>query len=275
LAFFNDSIENIFKNLDTSKDGIDEKTKSFRQEKFGKNELPKAKKIGFFKRFFEQFKNIMIIILLISAIISSASAIFAHDTENLFEGVLILVIVIVNAVVGVVQEQKAENALSSLLLVTENDSRVIRNGFVKKVKVHELVVGDVVLLKAGDQVPADVRIIECNNLKCNESSLTGESHSVSKNANTLKNEKALITEQTNMCFSGTSVTSGSGLGVVVAVGKHTELGKIANVINSNIKEKTPLEKNIEKIGKAITFFVLGITVVVFLIQVLEQEHNVL
>ena len=272
MAFFNDSIENIFKNLDTSKNGIDEKTKSFRQEKFGKNELPKAKKIGFFKRFFEQFKNIMIIILLISAIISSASAIFAHDTENLFEGVLILVIVIVNAVVGVVQEQKAENALSSLLLVTENDSRVIRNGFVKKVKVHELVVGDIVLLKAGDQVPADVRIIECNNLKCNESSLTGESHSVSKNANTLKNEKALITEQTNMCFSGTSVTSGSGLGVVVAVGKHTELGKIANVINSNIKEKTPLEKNIEKIGKAITFFVLGITVVVFLIQVLLNKN---
>ena len=264
MAYYNKDIDILFKELDSNKFGINKNTVNSRQEKFGKNELEKQKRTSFFKRLLLQFKNIMIIILLISAIISEVSAIINHDLEGLFEGILIFVIVIINAIVGVVQEQKAENALLALAQKTEPFARVLRNGIEEKIKVHDLVVGDVVLLKTGDYVPADIRLFECNNFACDESSLTGESHSVNKNPQTINKKDVPLADQTNCCYSGTTVTSGSAKGVVFAVGKNTEIGKIAKILNTQIKEKTPLEKNIDKIGKVITFWVLGIVFIVFL-----------
>ena len=272
MAYYNDEISTIFKSLNSGENGIKSDSVDARKSQFGTNVLDKQKPLSFFKRLLLQFKNIMIIILLISAIISSVMAITENDIENLFEGILIFFIVLVNAIVGVVQEQKAEDALTALAKSTEPFAKVVRDGKSQKVKIHELVVGDIVQLKAGDQVPADIRIYESQNLKCNESSMTGESHSVSKKSTTILKKNIPISDQENICFSGTSVTSGSGKGIVVAVGKETELGKIAKILGVQVKEKTPLEKNIDKIGKVLTIGILIIVSVVFLIQVLFNKN---
>ena len=272
MAFYNQEINDIFKSLKTSKNGINANSIEERVKLYGSNELDKQKNIGFIKRVFMQFKNVMIIILLLSAIVSATTAVIQHDYEELFEGILIFVIVLVNAIVGVIQEQKAENALSALASSTEPYAKVIRDGNQQKIKVHEVVVGDIVMLKSGDCVPADIRIIECSNFKCNESSMTGESTASLKSSQTLSKKNLSLSEQSNLCFSGTSVTSGTALGVVVNVGKNTEFGKIAGSLSSSIKEKTPLEKNIDKIGKVITFAVLAIVLVVFLVQLFFSKN---
>lgn len=272
MAFYNKDINSIFKDFDSSIEGLKPETVNKNLNKFGKNKLDKQKKTSFFKKLLLQFKNIMIIILLISAFISGANAIFEKSYENLFEGLLILVIVIINAIVGVIQEQKAENALESLISSTEPFAKVIRNGTLLKIPTHEIVVGDIIKLKAGDFVPADIRIIDAQNLKTNESSLTGESNSVSKQSGTILKQNPPLAEQYNMCFSGTTVISGHATGIVVATGKNSEIGKIAKILNSELKEKTPLEKNIDKIGKVLTFLILGVVFIVFIVQILFNKN---
>ncbi len=268
MNFFNEELSVIFKELDSSSMGISTSSIASRQQKYGVNILEKQKKISFFKKLLHEFKNVMIIILFLSAIISCSLAIINNDHENLFEGILIFAIVIINAIVAVIQEQKAESALDALAKVTEPFATVVRDGKEQKVKTHELVVGDIVMLKTGDFVPADLRLIEVQNLKCNESSLTGESHSVTKNADKINLKNAGISAQSNMCFSGTSITSGRGKGIVVCVGKNTEIGKIAKILSTEIKEKTPLEKEIDKIGKVLTIGVLLIVAIVFAVQLI-------
>lgn len=272
MAFYNEDITQIFKNLKTSANGIPSSSAKERATLYGKNELDKQKHISFFKKLLLQFKNIMIIILLVSAIISSVTAITEKNVESLFEGILIFAIVLINAIVGVIQEQKAENALMALAKSTEPFATVVRDGSVQKIKAHEVVVGDIVILKSGDSIPADIRLIDSNNFKCNESSITGESVPVLKTPTKLSKNNLNISDQENMCFSGTSAVSGKASGVVVAVGKNTELGKIAGILSTSIKEKTPLEKNIDKIGKVITFGVLGIVAVVFFVQLFLNKN---
>ncbi|MBQ8451798.1 MAG: calcium-translocating P-type ATPase, PMCA-type [Clostridia bacterium] len=273
MAYYNTNIKSIFKEFATSQKGLSNTAAEEKLAKFGKNSFEKTKKIGFFVKFLQQFKNIMIIILLLSAIISTTTAAVSHNTESLFEGLLIFAIVIINAIVGVFQEQKAENALSALEKKIEPFSKVFRNGNLINVKTSEVVVGDVVELKAGDAIPADIRIISCNQFKCDESSLTGESQPVEKFSNEITKQNVPLAEQFNMCFSGTTVVHGSATGVVVATGKDTEIGKIAKILTKTIKEKTPLEKNIDKLGKAITFAVLGIAVIVFIVQSITQKQT--
>lgn len=272
MAFYNEDITQIFKNLKTSANGIPSSSAKERATLYGKNELDKQKHISFFKKLLLQFKNIMIIILLVSAIISSVTAITEKNVESLFEGILIFAIVLINAIVGVIQEQKAENALMALAKSTEPFATIVRDGSVQKIKAHEVVVGDIVILKSGDSIPADIRLIDSNNFKCNESSITGESVPVLKTPTKLSKNNLNISDQENMCFSGTSAVSGKASGVVVAVGKNTELGKIAGILSTSIKEKTPLEKNIDKIGKVITFGVLGIVAVVFFVQLFLNKN---
>lgn len=272
MAFYNEDITQIFKKLKTSKNGILSSSAKERATLYGTNELEKQKHISFFKKLLLQFKNIMIIILIISAIISSVTAITEKNAESMFEGILIFAIVLINAVVGVIQEQKAENALMALAKSTEPFANVVRDGSVQKIKAHEVVVGDIVILKSGDSIPADIRLIDSINFKCNESSITGESEPVLKTHNKISKANPNISDQENMCFSGTSAVSGKATGVVVAVGKNTELGKIAGILSTSIKEKTPLEKNIDKIGKVITFGVLGIVAVVFFVQLFLNKN---
>lgn len=273
MAFYNKEIKDIFAKLNTSENGLSSYDAENRLKTFGENSLEKQKKTSFFKRLLNQFKNVMIIILIISAIISEVSAILDKNYENLFEGILIFVIVLINAIVGVIQEQKAENALEALASSTEPFATVVRDGKQTKIKSHLLVPGDIILLKSGNSVPADIRIISSKNFKCNESSLTGESHSVLKHNGIIKKSNIQITEQDNMCFSGTSVTSGQATGVVVSTGKNTEIGKIAGFLSKSVKEKTPLEKNIDKIGNVLTIGILIIVAIVFLVQVLLNKNT--
>ena len=272
MAFYNKDIPEIFNELNSNQNGLSSSEADKNREKFGSNLLEKQKRLSFFKRFLMQFKNIMIIILIISAIISCVTAGLEKEPENLFEGILIFGIVIVNAIVGVIQEQKAENALLSLEKKTVTYSKVLRDGKLQKIKISDIVVGDIISLKAGDYIPADIRIISSNNLKCDESSLTGESHDISKHSKIIRYKNVPISSQENICFSGSTVKSGSATGVVFATGKNTEFGKIAKILNTHKKEKTPLEKNIDKIGKFITISVLAIVVIVFLVQVLLNKN---
>ena len=273
MDFYNKDLDEIYKELDSCESGLKENQITAKIEKYGKNIIEKQRKISFIHKFLNQFKNLMIIILIISAIISITMAVSQKDNENLFEGILIFIIVIINAIVGVIQEQKAENALSALEKSTEPFAKIYRNGKLKKIKVSEIVVGDIIELKSGDIVPADIRIISCNNFKCNESSLTGESHSVSKTNNTLKYSNIQIADQENICFSGTNVISGTAKGIVFATGNNTEIGKIASILTKSKKEKTPLEKNIDKIGKVLTFIILAIVVIVFIIQITFNKNQ--
>lgn len=272
MAFYNKDISEIFNELNSSETGLTSTAVQSNRELFGSNETEKQKKNSFLKRFFLQFKNIMIIILLISAVISCVSAVLENELENLFEGILIFAIVVINAIVGVIQEQKAENALLALKKQSSPLTKVYRDEKLIKIPIEQIVVGDIVSLKAGDFIPADIRIIKSNNFKCDESSLTGESHDIEKTSKTIKSKDLPLSSQSNICFSGTMAKSGSATGIVVSVGEKTEFGKIAKVLNTSKKEKTPLEKNIDKIGKFITFFVLGVVVIVFLIQIFFNKN---
>lgn len=272
MIFYNKDINTIFKSLNSSVKGLSQTEVLKQREKYGNNETNKQKKQSFFVKFLLQFKNIMIIILILSAIISSVMAVIQNDYENLIEAGLIFAIVIINALVGVIQEQKAENALESLFEQTKPVATVIRDNKTQKIKIQDIVVGDIISLKTGDYIPADIRLIECSNFSCDESSLTGETHSVEKTNKTLFGQNISLSEQSNMCFSGTSVKSGKALGIVVNTGNNTELGKIAKNLGSTKKEKTPLEKNIDKIGKIISISVLLIVVIVFTVQMLLNKN---
>lgn len=272
MAIFNQPLENIFKEFNSSPTGLSSSLVKLNLEKYGENKISNVKKKSLLSRFFAQFKNIMIVVLLFSAIISTIIALLTKEYNDLFEGGLIFVIVIINAIIGVIQEKKASEALELLNKKTQPFSKVIRNNSVSIIHSEDIVVGDIVLLKAGDFIPADIRIIESRNFKCNESSLTGESQDVIKLDNIFLKEETPIAEQQNMCFSGTCCTCGNAKGIVVNVGKNTEIGKISSLLHINIKEKTPLEKNIDKIGKIITFGVLGITLIVFLVGLIFSQN---
>ncbi len=247
--------------------GLKENEINQRQQKYGENALKEGKKETLFHRFLMQFKNLMVIVLLISAIISISLALIKKEYADLFEGGIILFIVLLNATIGVFQERKADNAIQALNQKMEPYSKVLRNGKLKSIKSRDIVVGDIVQLSSGDIVPADIRLLETHSLKCNESSITGESKQVLKNEGLVLREGVGLSDRKNMAFSGSVVTYGHGMGVVVAVGEKTELGKIAKMIDVKTKQMTPLEKSISKIGKITSISVLLIAVVIFIIEI--------
>ena len=259
----------LFTKYNSSKKGLSSNQAQI-NKKYGENILQKYKKDGFLKKFFLQFKNLMVIVLLISAIVSTIVSLLTKEYSDLFEGAIIFAIVIVNAVIGVIQENKAEVALELLNQKTQPQSRVYRDGKVVVINSNDIVVGDVVLLKAGEFVPADMILLESNELKANESSLTGESIDVVKDHTITTSQTTALAEKSNWCFKGTNITYGTGCGLVIAVGKNTEMGKIAKQLVIK-PSKTPLEKNIEKIGKVITYGVLIIVAIVFLTQLIFSD----
>ena len=261
--------KSLYEKYHSNPNGLNQSQAQLNQ-KFGVNILQTHKKDSFLKKFFLQFKNLMIIVLLISAIVSTIVSISTHAYEDLFEGAIIFAIVIINAIIGVIQENKAEAALSLLEQKSAPTSKVLRDGKVVSLCSSEIVVGDIIFLKSGDCVPADIILLESTNLKTNESSLTGESTDVIKDSSFF-NESAPLAEQANMCFSGTSVTYGTGKGIVVAVGKNTEIGKISKLLTTK-RDKTPLEKNMERIGKVITYAVFVVVSIVFLAQLIFNKN---
>lgn len=220
-----------------------------RKEKYGLNELKAKKKKSLFIKFLEQFKDFMIIILIISAIISGVVG--TMQGEGITDTIIILIVVIVNAIIGVAQENKAEKSLEALQKLSSHVAKVIRNGKLEVVPSKELVTGDVVVLDTGDYVPADLRIIEAVNLKSQESALTGESVPVEKMSAKIDDEKVGLGDRINMLFSSSLITYGRGKAVVVETGMNTEVGKIADIINTAEDNRNTASTKIKSIRENI------------------------
>lgn len=231
----------------------------------GKNALPHVKGKSFLYKFFLQFKNMMIFILLVCAGISFL-------VSEVIDGIIILIIVVINAVIGFVQENNAEKALLSLKKMSEPYVKVLRGGKPLKIKSEDIVVGDIILLEAGDKVSADLRIIESAMLKIDEASLTGESEAVIKNCDLILNEKTPLADRVNMAYSGSLVAYGRGVGLVVATGEKTEIGRIAKMISEDKEDETPLQKSLKTVGKVITIIVLFLAVVIFLLEIFRAQN---
>ena len=255
-----------------------------RQEKYGPNKLQEKKKKTMLERFIDQFKDPMIIILLVAAAVSLGLTIYniviayqsgdaAHIKEallELFEPFLILAIVILNAIMGIVQESKAEKALEALKNMSAPHARVIRDGEEKIINASELVVGDIILLEAGDFVPADARLLKSSSLKSEEAALTGESVPSEKDATVICKEDAPIGDRTNMVFSGCSVTYGTATAVVTAIGMDTEMGKIANLLAGEEDGQTPLQEKLEKLGGTLGKLALACCAIIFVVGIVKD-----
>lgn len=241
-----------------------------KQQEYGKNELSRKKPKTMLQRFFEQFKDVMIIILLIAAAISFAIACVEKNPKEFFEPLLILLIVVINAIMGVIQESKAEKALEALKSMSAPRSRVMRDGEEKIIDSAELVPGDIIHLEAGDFVPADARLIRSTNLKCEESALTGESVPSEKDANAEIKEDAPLGDRSTMVYSGCSVTYGTAVAVVTDTGMKTEMGKIANLLEGEEEGQTPLQKKLAQLGKYLGFLAIGVCAIIFVIGIINN-----
>ncbi len=271
--FHNLTIVDTLKEVNSCKKGLSEDEALTRLKNSPTNEIEGNKKTPFIIKFLEQFKDLMILILLIAAGVSIGIGIWKGQASEIVDGGIILGIVLMNAIFGLIQENKAEKSLEALKKMTEPEAMVMRDGMIKKINTKKIVVGDVIVLEAGAIVPADLRLIESASLQVDESSLTGESLAVNKNASVIVKENLPLADRTNMCYKGCLVSNGRGLGVVVAIGRETEIGKIAESIKTTEKETTPLQKNIKEVGKLLTFLVLGIAIVTFILECVARPGN--
>lgn len=241
-----------------------------RLQKYGENKLKEKKKKSTLSRFFDQFKDVMIIILIIAAIISFAVVVIEKNWGELFEPALILLIVVLNAIMGVYQEGKAEKALDALKNMSAPHARVLRDGVESVIDASQLVVGDIIRLEAGDFVPADARLIFSAGLKSEESALTGESVPSEKDYSAEIDEKAPLGDRSNMIFSGCSITYGTATAVVTATGMDTEMGKIAGLLEGEKDTQTPLQRKLANLGKYLGFVALGACAVIFVVGLLND-----
>ncbi len=254
----------------SEKDGLTSEQATLLKAKHGENKLREKKKKGAFARFIDQFKDAMIIILIIAAIVSFTIVCVEKNWGELFEPALILLIVILNAIIGVYQEGKAEKALEALKNMSAPHARVIRDGVEKIIDAVDLVPGDIILLEAGDFVPADARLLQSAGLKCEESALTGESVPAEKDHLAEVKEGAPLGDRDNMIYSGCSVAYGTATAVVVATGMDTEMGKIANMLDSEEDTQTPLQQKLAKLGKYLGFLALGACAIIFIVGLIAE-----
>ena len=272
-TWYNKSIEETEKELSSDiKKGLSASKVKEKQTQLGFNELTAKKKKSLIVKFLEQFKDFMIIVLIIAAIVSGVIGI--AEGEGITDTIIILIVVIVNAIIGVAQENKAEKSLEALQKLSSHASKVIRDGKLIVIPSRELVPGDVVVLDTGDYVPADLRIIEAINLKSQESALTGESVPVEKMAEAISSDEVGIGDRTNMLFSSSLITYGRGKGIVVETGMNTEVGKIAQIINSTEEGTTPLQEKLNKLGKTLGIVALAICAVIFAVGMLYGKEPV-
>ena len=236
---------------------------------FGENKLTEKKKKTNFQRFLDQFKDVMILILLVAAAISFVIAIIEGNPKEFFEPVLILLIVIINAIMGVVQESKAEKALDALKSMSAPHARVIRDGKEQLINADQLVPGDIIHLEAGDFVPADARLISSSSLKSEEAALTGESVPSEKDSSAQVEAQSPLGDRTNMVFSGCSITYGTATAIVTATGMDTEMGKIANLLDSEEETQTPLQQKLAQLGKYLGFLAIAACGVIFVVGILN------
>ena len=265
--WYNKTAEEVIEELDSNQNnGLSANEIEERKQKYGLNQLAEAKKKSLFIKFLEQFKDFMIIVLIIAAIISG---VVGHlQGEGITDSIIILIVVIVNAIIGVAQENKAEKSLDALKKLSSYSAKVIRDGKLMVVPSKELVPGDIVELETGDYVPADIRIVEAFNLKSQEASLTGESVPVEKMAVAIDEKHIGVGDRTNMLFSSSLITYGRGKGIVVETGMNTEVGKIAGMLNETESTDTPLQQRLNKLGKTLGIASLAICAVIFVIGLL-------
>lgn len=249
--------------------GLNEKQVKDKQNKFGLNKLEEKKKESIVIKFIKQFNDFMIIILIIASIISAVVA-RLEGSNDYFDSIIIIAIVVFNAIMGLVQEAKAEKSLEALKKMTAPTCRVKRNGKISTIKSEQIVPGDIVLLEAGNYVPADCRLISSSNLKIEESSLTGETVPVLKDANCMLKEKTALGDMVNMAFSTTIVVNGHGEAIVIDIGMNTKVGKIAKMIITNEAPETPIQKKLGEVGKSLGIACLGICLLIFVIGLLKK-----
>ena len=265
--------EEVLKSLSSNAErGLTSSQVAELQGKFGPNKLSEGKKKTNLQRFLEQFKDVMIIILLLAAAVSFVVACFGHDPMEFFEPALILLIVVLNAVLGVVQESKAEKALDALKNMSAPHARVLRDGAEQVIDASGLVPGDIIRLEAGDFVPADARLLKSAGLKSEESALTGESVPSEKDAEAAVEEKAPLGDRDNMVFSGCSVTYGTATAVVTGTGMQTEMGKIAGMLAGEQDTQTPLQQKLSQLGKYLGFVALAACAVIFVVGLINGIH---
>ena len=273
INWFNKTVDEVESTLKTNaENGLTAEEAKKRQEEYGLNELKAKKKKSLFVKFLEQFKDFMIIILIISAIISGVVGV--AQGEGFTDTIIILVVVVVNAIIGVAQENKAEKSLEALQKLSSHVAKVVRDGKLQVIQSKELVPGDIVILETGDYVPADLRIIEAVNLKSQESALTGESVPVEKMAAKIEDETIRIGDRVNMLFSSSLITYGRGKAVVVETGMNTEVGKIADIINTAEEQGTPLQQKLNKLGKTLGIVALAICAVIFVVGLLYGKEPI-
>ena len=262
---YRQSVEEVLEELKTTDKGLTQREAAARQEKYGPNKLKEAAKATALQRFFKQLKDPMLIILLAAAAVSAATDFIAG--ESFTESIIILVVVLLNAILGVIQESKAEAAIEALQTMTAAKCKVLRDEKTEVLESSNLVPGDVVILEAGDAVPADGRLIECASLKIEEAALTGESTPENKTVDTIAKDVTLG-DRENMCYMGSTVVYGRGKSIITSTGMNTEMGKIAGVLSKTEQEETPLQKKLSQLGKMLSKAVLGICIFIFIFDLI-------
>lgn len=265
--------DEVIKELNSCEDGLRLEDITWRREEYGLNEIQKAKKESIVMKFIHELSNLMTIVLIMAAVISGFNAVYAG--ESLIETGIILFVVFMNAVIGVIQKSKAEAAIESLQKMSAATCKVIRNRNLEIIKASELVPGDIIMLEAGDAVPADARILESASLKVEEAALTGESVSVSKHNSAIKENGSNITlgDRKNMLYTGSSVVYGRGKAIVSSTGMNTEIGKIAKELNTAKEEETPLQMKLNQLSKILSCIVLTICVIVFAVDFIRLNAS--
>ena len=261
--FYTQGEEEVLKSLDTSIDGLSTAQAKERLDAYGYNELDEGEKRSLLSKFIDQFKDLMIIILLVAAALS----VIAEGMHGLTDACIILAVVVLNAAFGVYQEGQAEAAIEALKNMSSPLARVRRDGNVVEIDSRELIPGDIVLLEAGDVVPADMRLLEAASLKIEEAALTGESVPVEKDITETVEAEAGIGDRVNMGYQNSNVTYGRGTGVVTNTGMYTEVGKIADMLANADESQTPLKQSLEQLSKTLTYLIIAIALVTFLVSV--------
>ncbi len=272
-AFHSQTADEAIKNLNSSESGLTDGEAARRLQTYGANALKGAKKRPLIVKFFAQFADVMIIVLLAAAAVSAALAIAQKQYADLVDGGIILIIVIVNAVIGLVQESRAQNALDALKEQNKPFAKAERGGRRLTVPSEEIVVGDIVVLEAGDVVPADMRLTFSASLKIEEAALTGESLPVEKDSGKIIDEDAPLGDRINMAYAGGTVTYGRGRGVVTATGMNTETGKIADMLAAGKSEPSPLTRQLGKTARILSAIVLAVAAVIFIVAVCRRENQ--
>ncbi len=265
--------EAALERLGSSARGLSPQEAATRLARHGPNELRQLAKVSRLRIFLSQFADVLVVILIIAAAISATLGIVNQDAGEIYDAILIGIIVVLNGLFGYVQEYRAEKSLEALRNLAAPRAHVLRDGEPATIPARELVPGDVVLLSAGDKVPADLRLVEAANLRTNEASLTGESLPVTKRTDPLP-AKTFLADRRDMAYMGTIVDAGRGKGLVVGTAMETELGKIAGMVQEQPKTETPLQRQLDKLGKQIGVLILGISVFVFVVGFIEDPKKV-